>query len=163
MRHAQSSLSCSDLDMIADINSEDRATVEATFANLLDLAQNVDALQRRAVEEGLTEDELALFDLLQSEKITKANRERLKQASRDLLTKLQSVLRSMEHWTLNAQTQAEVETLILDHLCVTLPRPPLTDDETRQLASRVYEYVWQRSAADAGFASTAPSLDTMKH
>jgi type I restriction enzyme R subunit len=59
----------------------------------------------------------------------------------------------MEHWTLNAQTQAEVETLILDHLYVTLPRPPFTDDDTKDMAARVYDYVWQRSAAGVGFAT----------
>ena len=52
-------------EIIADYNREkDRATVEETFAQLMDLANNLDAEQRRAVEEGLTEDELALFDLL---------------------------------------------------------------------------------------------------
>ena len=141
-------------EIIADYNREkDRATVEATFAKLMDLAKNLDAEQQRAVKEGLTDDELALFDLLQSDTATKANREKLKQASRDLLAKLQAVLRTMEHWTLNAQTQAEVETLILDQLYLTLPRPPLTDEDTKQMAARVYEYVWQRSAAGVGFGA----------
>lgn len=143
-------------EIVADYNREkDRATVEATFAKLMDLAKNLDAEQLRAVEEGLSDDEMALFDLLQAEKITKADREKVKQASRELLAKLQSVLTAMEHWTLNAQTQAEVETLILDHLYTTLPRPPLTEADTKQLAARVYEYVWQRSAAGVGFATGA--------
>ena len=142
--------------IVADYNREkDRATVEATFAKLFDLTKDLDAEERRAVEEGLTDDELALFDLVLSDKITKTNREKLKQASRDLLAKLQDVLRSMEHWTLNAQTQAEVETLILDHLYVTLPHPPFTDDDTKQMAARVYDYVWQRSAAGVGFTMAA--------
>jgi type I restriction enzyme R subunit len=143
-------------EIIADYNREkDRATVEETFAKLMDLAKNLDAEQVRAVEEGLTNDEMALFDLLQADKITKADREKVKQASRELLAKLQSVLTATEHWTLNAQTQAEVETLILDHLYTTLPRPPLTEADTKQLAARVYEYVWQRSAAGTGFAASA--------
>jgi type I restriction enzyme R subunit len=61
----------------------------------------------------------------------------------------------MEHWTLNAQTQAEVETLILDHLYITLPHPPFTDEDTKQMAGRVYDYVWQRSAAGVGFTAAA--------
>jgi len=52
-------------DIIADYNREkDRASVEETFARLFDLANSLDAEQRRAVQEGLSEDELALFDLL---------------------------------------------------------------------------------------------------
>jgi type I restriction enzyme R subunit len=38
-------------------------TIEETFAKLVELANSLDAEQRRAAEEGLSEDELALFDL----------------------------------------------------------------------------------------------------
>ena len=46
-----------------------------------------------------------------------------------------------------AATQAEVKVFILDKLYGALPRPPFTDTETEEIASRVYEYVWQRSAS----------------
>ena len=73
-------------EIIADYNREkDRVTVEETFAKLVDLANSLDAEQHRAAEEGLSEDELALFDLLFKEKISKTDRERLKQASKALL------------------------------------------------------------------------------
>src|SRR5262249_12777279 len=73
-------------EIIADYNREkDRATVEATFAQLLALAAILDAEQQRAAEEGLSDSELALFDLLFKENISKADRERLKQASKSLL------------------------------------------------------------------------------
>ena len=72
--------------IIADYNREkDRATVEQTFAALLMLAEGLDEEDHRAVEEGLSEDELAIFDLLKRESLTKADRERVKQASRSLL------------------------------------------------------------------------------
>ena len=63
--------------MITDVNSQDRlvqetfaghlrdhVTVEDTFAKLMELANGLNAEQRRTVEEGLNDDELALFDLL---------------------------------------------------------------------------------------------------
>ena len=50
--------------IIADYNREkDRVTVEETFAKLAELAASLDAEEKRAAEEGLTDDELALFDL----------------------------------------------------------------------------------------------------
>lgn len=110
------------------------------------LAEELDDEQRRAVEEGLSEDELALFDLLGKDDLTKGDRERLKQASRDLLGRLQELLGTMEQRTQNAQTQAEVETFILDHLYVALPRPPFTEEETQKIAAQVYEFVWEQSA-----------------
>src|SRR5207247_2006900 len=59
-------------DIVANYNREkDRVTVEATFAELVTLAESLDAEQRRAAEEGLSDDELALFDLLFRESIDK--------------------------------------------------------------------------------------------
>jgi type I restriction enzyme, R subunit len=93
----------------------------------------------------LSEDELALFDLLRKENISKADRERVKQAGKELLSSLQKVLSSMPNWTKNAKTQADVKIFILDKLYTSLPRPPFTDQETDQSAERLYDFVWQRS------------------
>lgn len=135
-------------EIISDYNREkDRATIEETFARLLDLAGSLDLEQRRAVEEGLSEDELALFDLLYKETLTRTERERIKQASRTLLESLNNLLKSMEHWTKNAETQAEVEVFILDSLYRTLPMPPFTDEECSEASRRVYDYVWQRTSS----------------
>ena len=137
-------------EIIADYNREkDRATVEETFARLVALANSLDAEQRRTVEEGLSDDELALFDLLFKEQITKADREKIKQASRSLLASLRQLLKPMPEWTQNVSTQAEVKISILDNLWQALPRPPYTEEETEQVAARVYDYVFQRSTSGA--------------
>ena len=141
-------------EIIADYNREkDRATVEATFAQLVALAASLDAEQQRAAEEGLSEDELALFDLLFKDSIGKKDRERLKQASQGLLSSLRDLLALMPGWRQNATTQAEVRVFTLDRLYESLPRPPFTDAETEDIASRVYDYVWQRSASGQDLAA----------
>lgn len=143
-------------EIIADYNREkDRATVEDTFSRLMRLDGELDSEQHRAVREGLNEDELALFDLLRRDNITKADRERVKQSSKELLTKLQSLLQTMKQWTLNVQTQAEVQTLILDQLYMTLPRPPFTEEETQQAATKIYDYLWQRSSGGVPLTASA--------
>ncbi len=139
-------------EIIADYNREkDRVTVEETFARLMDLASRLDAEERRAAEEGLSDDELALFDLLFKDRISKTDRERLKQASRTLLASLKELLRPMPGWTQNTTTQAEVKVFILDSLWRSLPRPLFNDEETESVADRVYDYVWQRSASGPAF------------
>ena len=86
-------------EIIADYNREkDRTTVEATFAQLVALAAGLDTEQRRAAEEGLSEDALALFDLLFKDSISKKDRERLKHASRGLLSSLRDLLAPMPGW-----------------------------------------------------------------
>ncbi len=133
------------MEVVADYNREkDRVTVEETFAKLMALAQSLDEEQKRAAEEGLNEEELALFDLLFRESITKADRERLKQASRSLLASLKSLLAPMQNWTKSTRTQAEVKVFILDSLWELLPRPPFSDADTETLAERVYDYVWDQ-------------------
>ena len=40
-----------------------------------------------------------------------------------------------------------VKVFILDRLYESLPRPPFTEAETDDVALRVYDYVWERSAS----------------
>jgi len=135
-------------EIVAAYNREkDRVTVEDTFAQLVELAARLDAEQRRAADEGLSDDELALFDLLFRDNISRTDRERLKQASRALLASLRELLRPIHDWTQNTATQAEVKVFILDNLWRALPRPPFSDADAEEVAGRVYEYVWQRSAS----------------
>ena len=121
--------------------------MEETFARLVELANSLDAEQKCAAEEGLSYDELALFDLLSRERISKIDREKLKQASKNLLAKLQEILKPMPTWTRIRPLQAEEKVFILDNLWQSLPRPPFTDEDAQTLAGRVYDYVWQRSAS----------------
>lgn len=140
--------------IIADYNREkDRVTVEETFAQLLNLMDNMDDEQLRAAREGLSEEELAMFDLLRKEPISQADRERIKQASATLLKSLKTMLAPMPNWIDNSATQAEVKVKILDDLWDALPRPAFSDEEAEQLATRVYDYVWSKSRS-GGFEST---------
>lgn len=134
-------------EIIADYNREkDRATVEETFARLIELVGDLDVEQTRAVREGLSEEELALFDLLYKDSITKIEREKVKLASRELMESLTELLKPMEDWTRKEQTKSEVEAFILDRLFVMLPMPPFTVDETQSVARQVYDFVWQQSS-----------------
>jgi type I restriction enzyme R subunit len=143
-------------EIIADYNREkDRVTIEETFARLVDLTKNLDSEEKRAAEENMTQDEYALFQMLFKDTITKADREKLKQASRGLLAALRVHLQPMPNWTKNTQTQADVKMFILDTLYASLPRPPFSEQETESVATRIYDFVWQRSAAGAAFAAAA--------
>lgn len=135
-------------ELIAEYNSDkDRVTVEQTFAQLVQLINDMDAEDHRAAEEGLSEDEYVLFCLLQKENITKTDRERVKLASRSLYAALCNLIEERERWTEKEQTQAEVEVLILDSLFASLPTPPFSLEEKETAAKRVYQHVWQQSAA----------------
>lgn len=136
-------------EIIAAYNQDkDRATVEDTFARLLDVVNGLDAEQRRSVEEGLSEQQLALFDLLQRADLSKADRERIKQASRELLAGVLGVIAPLDRWTEKEQTQAEVQTYILDRIYQELPEPPYTAEDKQQAAELVYRHIWQQSVSE---------------
>jgi type I restriction enzyme R subunit len=131
--------------IISDYNREkDRATVEETFAHLVELVSEMDEELKRHVREGLSEEELALFDMLLKDSLSKTDREKLKQASKGLLAALKERLAEMPKWTKNAATQADVRIFILDKLYEYLPRPPFTENEASVLADRLYGFVWQQ-------------------
>ena len=133
-------------EIVADYNREkDRVTIEETFRRLTELIEELDAEQRRAVEEGLSEDELALFDLLKKEDLGKAARERVKQASRELLASIKAHLKELDRFWEKEQTKAEIKIFILDKVYANLPTPPFTSEEKEAVAAEVYTHVWQQA------------------
>jgi type I restriction enzyme R subunit len=135
-------------EIIADYNRDkDRVTIEDTFDRLMAFMETLDEEDHQAAKEGLTEDEYALFQLLLKKDITKTDREKLKLASRSLLNALITLIGKRERWTEKEQTQAEVETLILDHVYTVLPDPPFSDDDKQAVAKQVYEHVWSQSTS----------------
>jgi type I restriction enzyme R subunit len=141
--------------IIADYNSEkDRTTIEETFMRLVELVQSLDEEQARAARENLSDEELAMFDLLKRDDLTKADRERVKQASRDMLTSIKARLAELDRFWEKEQTKGEVEAFILDEIFVKLPSPPFTPEEKKLVANNVYAHVWQQ-AMSGGFARAA--------
>ena len=142
-------------EIVAAYNREkDRVAVEETFRRLTELMDELDAEQRRAVEEGLSEDELALFDLLTKDNLGKAERERVKQSSRDLLAAIKARLAELDRFWEKEQTKADMQVFILDEIFTNLPTPPFTVEDKEAVASVVYDHVWQQ-AVSGGFAMAA--------
>ena len=135
-------------EIVDDYNREkDRVTIEETFRRLTELMDELDAEQKRAVEEGLNEDELALFDLLKKDDLAKAERERVKQASRNLLASIRARLSELDRFWEKEQTKADVEVFILDEVYASLPTPPFTAEEKKVVAAEVYAHVWQQAVS----------------
>ncbi len=133
-------------EIVTDYNREkDRATIEETFRRLIELVNSLDEEQKRATREGLREDELALFDLLQKEDLDKTSRERVKQASREMLASIKARLAELDRFWEKEQTKADVEVFILDEVFAKLPTPPFTAEEKKAVAGNVYAHVWQQA------------------
>ena len=137
-------------EIVADYNREkDRVTIEETFRRLVELVEELDAEQKRAVKEGLSEDELAVFDLLKKDSLRNAEREKVKQASRDLLEAITAQLADVDRFWEKEQTKADLQVFILDRVFANLPTPPFSAEEKEAVAGDIYTHIWQQAVSGA--------------
>jgi len=126
---------------------KDRPTIEATFEALLRFLADLDEEARRGVREGLSEEHLAVFDMLvEGKELTKAERERVKQVARELLDALKAEKLRIERWAEKEATKAEVRTFINEWLWSDQRGLPLsyTQPEVENRAERVFTFVFAR-------------------
>ena len=132
-------------EIIENYNSEqDRATIEKTFMDLMDLANSMDEEEKRYVREGFSSDEeLSMYDMLFRDDLDKGDIKKLKEVSVTLLQRIKAKIAELDHWTDKQETKAEVDNLIRDILWNDLPE---AYDEISISAYRqkIYEYVYTR-------------------
>jgi type I restriction enzyme, R subunit len=149
-------------EIIAAYNKEtDRATIEKTFELLVDLVKDLDHEEQRAVREGLTEEHLAVFDLLcrKKESLDPRARERVKNIAMDLLGQVKTELAKLEDWREKEQTRARVRTLIHDYLYSEKTGLPeaYSEDEIKVVSNVVFQHVFTqyRTATDHPYRDVA--------
>jgi hypothetical protein len=123
--------------------------VEAFFEALKALAAEMDEEERRAARENLSQDELAIFDLLTKPEpnLTKAQELEVKRVARDLLEKLQEQL-AIADWRSKQQTRAAVETTIRFTLNE-LPEEPYPEPVWNEKVDAVWAFIFARRQAHA--------------
>ena len=141
------------LEQLVEAYNLGTVQVEAFFEALKALTAEMDEEERRAARENLSEDELAIFDLLTKPepKLTKAQEVEVKRVARDLLEKLQDQLRIVD-WPSKQQTRAAVESTIrftLDQL----PQEPYPEAVWNEKVDVVWAFIFARRQGPANSAS----------
>lgn len=131
--------------IIEDYNSQqDRATIEKTFDELMQLVKDMDQEEQRYVREGFSSDEeLSLYDLLSSESLSKQDIQKIKGVAVDLLQKVKAKIAELDHWTDKQETKAVVDNLIRDTLWSELPSC-YDEPSISRYRQKIYEYVYTR-------------------
>lgn len=131
--------------IINDYNNEqDRANIEKTFLDLMDLAKQMNQEEQRYVREGFANDEeLSLYDMLFRDDLSKNDIKKLKEVAAMLLQRIKEKISELDHWTDKQETKAAVDNLIRDTLWAELPEcyDEVSISTYRQ---RIYEYVYTR-------------------
>ncbi len=124
--------------MIAEYNAG-AMNVEEFFRRLVEFARELKAEEQRAISENLSEEELAVFDLLTKPemKLTKKEQLQVKNAARDLLEKLKNEKIVLD-WRKRQQSRAQVRQAIEQILDEELP--PVYD---RNVFTRKCDMIYQ--------------------
>ncbi|ATL69815.1 type I restriction endonuclease subunit R [Nocardia terpenica] len=125
--------------LIADYNAGSVNTDEY-LRRLIDLSRTLSAEEERAAREGMTEEQLAIFDLLTQPDpvLTDEEREKVKGSTKILLERLHEVI--VQDWHRKAEVVSAVESTIRQVLDQGLPDPYTRDVFTGKV-TRVYEHV----------------------
>lgn len=111
------------LQEIIDRYNSGGANTENIYEELVDFAASMKEEEERHVREGLTEDELELFDLIKKDSMTKAEKQKVKLAAKKLLSRLieeqPPVL--IQDWFKDAQTRRVVRSAVEEVLDLSLP------------------------------------------
>lgn len=131
--------------IIDNYNSEqDRATIEKTFMDLMDLANQMNQEEQRYAREGFRSDEeLSLYDMLFREDLSKNDIKKLKEVAAALLQKIKAKISELDHWTDKQETKAAVDNLIRDTLWAELPEC-YDEVSISMYRQQIYEYVYTR-------------------
>ena len=111
--------------LINDYN-EGGKNVEEFFEDLVDFAKELNEEEKRGVIEQLTEEELAIFDLLFKPDLKKSEKQRVKEVAQELLVKLTNEKLVLD-WRKKQRTRADVMVTIKNLLYKLLPESYGTD------------------------------------
>ncbi|MBI4454776.1 MAG: type I restriction endonuclease subunit R [Acidobacteria bacterium] len=131
------------LQKMLDEYNSGAINVEIFFKQLLEFAKELNVEEKRAISESLTEEELAIFDLLTKPEmdLTQKERGQLKKVAKDLLGTLKSEKLILD-WRKRQQSRAQVLVAIQDVLDKGLPEkfgPELFNGKCELIYQHVYD------------------------
>ena len=131
--------------IISNYNGEqDRASIEKTFTELINLAQSLDDEQQRYIREGFTtEEELYVYDILFKPELSKAEIKKIKEVSTELLQKIKTIISVSDHWSDKQETMAAVDNVIRDILWAELPEC-YDEKSITDYRDKVKTYIYER-------------------
>ena len=132
-------------EIIREYNQEqNRANIEQTFEELMQLSQQLTEEEKRYVREGFENDEqLSIYDVLMKENLSKEDIKKLKKVAVDLLAKIKDLIETMDHPFDKRETKATIIITIRDTLWSDLPES-YSDESINYYKDAVYNFVSQR-------------------
>ena len=115
--------------------------VDQLFDDLVELAKDLDEEEQRAVRLNLSEEELAIFDVLVKEDLNPEEVASVKSVTHELLENLKPLL--VPYWRDFETNRAGVKVTISDYLLSKLPEPTYTEKECELKGFEIYNFVYE--------------------
>jgi type I restriction enzyme R subunit len=137
--------------IVEQYNSGGAAT-EISYEDLINFTRDLNEEEERHIREGLTEQELEIFDLMKKDKITKAEEVALKNAAQILLKRLreEKPVVLVQNWEKDQQSQVRVKTAIEEVLDKNIPE---TYDRLtfKKVCDRIYNLIFEKAVNGLAF------------
>lgn len=146
--------------LIASYNAGSRS-VDEVYKQLLQLSLQLSQEQQRHIRENLSEEELAVFDILlqSAPKLTGSERANVKQSARELVEKIKQLL--VLNWQQKSEARAKLKLLIQDALDIGLPRaytPELYQQKCEAVFAHIEQAYPERDQSVYSLASSQANL-----
>ncbi len=128
------------LQKLIDEYNSGSINVQTFFDELTNLVREVNEEDKRAISENLSEEELAIFDLLDKGDLSEAEKKEVKKASRTLLETLKKQKLVLD-WRKRQQSRADVQVTIETVLDKELPRT-YTPEIFKEKCDEVFHHVY---------------------
>lgn len=134
--------------IIESYNSEqDKATIEKTFNELMQLSQELDEKQKDWIREGFeNQRQMTVFEMLFKDELTKSEIVKVKAVAVDLVATIEGRLAEMVKWTEKPETRDAIRITIRDQV-YKLPENSYPDDELPLRINEIYDYYYSLSLA----------------
>ena len=133
--------------IVSEYNREkDRVTIEHTFEALFKLVQELDDEAHRALREGLDEESLAIFDLLNKPDLKPSDIQRIKTVATQLLDRLKEEKLRVDQWRDKEATRDAVRQAIHDFLWsedTGLPVDCFAEQDVEVKAEDVFRHIYR--------------------
>ncbi len=115
--------------------------IEEFFEELMIFAQGLNEEEKRSARENLSEEELAIFDLLYKESLSDKEKNNIKKVAHEILEKLNKDNKLVLDWRKKQQARADVRVTIRDIVFTELPET-YSQNEKQVCFDFVYQHVY---------------------
>ncbi len=116
--------------------------IDELFDELVKLAKDLSEEEKRASKENMSEEELAIFDLLLKDNLNPKERDKVRKVAKELLKKLKEE-KFVIDWRDKEQARAGVKTIITDMIYDELPFRSYSVEDFKNKALELYNFIYE--------------------